>query len=130
MDIPDNPNHAGRVRGLAVCVARVLADDDLLAGRRHFDGVRDVHGRSEMMMMINANNFDSYEQARDVYLNVIVSKYGATRLDWGFGRWLFLSWDKTLTSDELEYWVTLDRLGILTNDGARRLAKAKKAAQK
>ena len=77
-----------------------------------------------MSIPIMANRFASYEQARDVY-NSLCDKYGATRIDWGFGRWLWLGYNAA-ERGELEYWRDLNAIGILTADGRRRLAKAEK----
>lgn len=77
-----------------------------------------------MSIPIMANRFTSYEQARDVY-NSLCDKYGATRIDWGFGRWLWLGYNAA-ERGEIEYWRDLNAIGILTADGRRRLAKAEK----
>ena len=81
------------------------------------------------MEPINANNFGSYDQARDAYYNGAVPKFGATRLEWGFGRWLYLP-AAMKDADDLSLWETLDELRSLTNDGHKRLARAKKEAAK
>ena len=40
----------------------------------------------ETIKPIVANRFADYETAHAYYNGTIVPKYGATRLDWGFGR--------------------------------------------
>lgn len=82
-----------------------------------------------MEKLIMANNFASYDEARDEY-DRLCEKYGATRLDWGFGKWLWLPYEAARISDELGYWRALRKLGILTNDGVKRLARAEKAEAK
>ena len=82
------------------------------------------------MKLINANNFNSYDQAYDTYYNGVVPKYGATRMEWGFGKWLFIEHAATVETDTLAFWGLLDHMGILTADGRKRLARAKKAAER
>ena len=65
--------------------------------------------------------FESYEAARDAYA-AVVEKRGATRLDWGFGKWLWLE-DK---GDDLENWRAMETAGILTQAGSKMLARAEK----
>ena len=79
------------------------------------------------MRIYNANNFDSYQQAWEAYYNGVVPKYGATRMEWGFGRWLFIDHAATVETDDLRFWGLLEHLGILTADGRKRLARARKA---
>lgn len=71
--------------------------------------------------MKNKDTFCSYETAERFYQNSVVPKYGATRLPWGFGKWLWMDYN----DDEIRNWEEMKRLGILTTDGCRRLAKAK-----
>lgn len=78
------------------------------------------------MKLINANNFDSYEKAWDAYYNGVVPKYGATRMEWGFGRWLLIEHAATTGVDTLAFWGLLEHMGILTADGRKRLARARK----
>lgn len=78
------------------------------------------------MQIINANNYATYVEAWDAYYDGVVPKYGATRMDWGFGRWLFLDHDLTQGIDDIAFWELLDRIGILTADGRKRLSRAKK----
>lgn len=66
--------------------------------------------------------FASYELAIDNYENEVVPKYGATRLPWGFGKWLWLD----VKNDEMEYWSDMERAGILTCAGRKMLSKARK----
>lgn len=66
--------------------------------------------------------FDSYELAIYNYENEVVPKYGATRLPWGFGKWLWLD----VKNDEMEYWSDMERTGILTQEGRKMLSKARK----
>ena len=80
--------------------------------------------------MKNKDLYTSYEQAYNVYYDGVVPKYGATRLEYGFGRWLWLECPPAATGDALEYWRSMKDAGILTNDGLKRLAKAEKAAAK
>ena len=82
------------------------------------------------MTLINANNFSSYEQAYDAYYNGVVPKYGATRMQWGFGKWLFIEHAATVATDTIAFWELLDHMGILTADGRKQLARAKKAGAK
>ena len=65
--------------------------------------------------------FESYEAARDAYA-AVVEKRGATRLDWGFGKWLWLE----VRGDAMEDWREMERAGILTNAGRTALARAEK----
>lgn len=70
--------------------------------------------------------FVSYELAIDNYESVVVPKYGATRLPWGFGKWLWLD----VKDDKMEYWTDMERAGILTSDGRKMLARARKGGAK
>ena len=80
-----------------------------------------------MTKLINANSYETYEDAHEVYCNAVVPTYGATRMDWGFGRWLWL--DCTVKgSGRLETWRLLRAAGILTADGRKRLERAEKEA--
>ena len=78
------------------------------------------------MQLLNANNYATYDKAWDVYYNGVVPKYGATRMEWGFGRWLYIPHQQTTGDDTLAYWELLDSIGILTADGRKRLARAQK----
>ena len=75
--------------------------------------------------MRNKDVYDSYEEARRMYDANIVPQFGATRLDWGFGRWLWLDY----IEDRLEAWRAMDKAKILTADGRKRLARAEKEAK-
>ena len=81
------------------------------------------------MTLINANNFASYEQAWDAYYNGVVPTYGATRLEWGFGKWLYIAHSATVDTDFLAFWRLLDHKGLLTADGRKRLKRAIKQAE-
>lgn len=81
------------------------------------------------MRKIMANRFATYEQARDAYVNAVVPLYGATRLDWGFGRWLYLDFN-VVDGNKLSYWLELDKIGILTTDGRKRFRREMDAAAK
>ena len=70
--------------------------------------------------------FASYEQAAYTYENDVVPKYGATRLPWGFGKWLWLD----VKEGKMEYWSDMGRAGILTREGCEMLAKARKGGVK
>lgn len=72
--------------------------------------------------MKNKDLFDGYEAAIDRYTNHIVPKFGATRLDWGFGKWLWLE-DR---GGEMENWRAMKAAGILTNAGQKMLERAEK----
>lgn len=78
------------------------------------------------MQLLNANNYATYDKAWDVYYNGVVPKYGATRMEWGFGRWLYIPHQQTTGDDTLAYWELLDSIGILTADGRKRLSRAQK----
>lgn len=70
--------------------------------------------------------FPSYELAIHNYESVVVPRYGATRLPWGFGKWLWLD----VKNDEIEYWSDMEQAGILTNAGCKMLARARKGDAK
>lgn len=72
-----------------------------------------------------ANRFDSYEQAWSAYYENVVPNFGATRMEWGFGKWLYLD-GAAADGDKLAFWGLLDHIGILTLDGRKRLASARK----
>ena len=80
--------------------------------------------------MKNKDLYDSYELARAVYDDGVVPRYGATRMEFGFGRWLWLDCPPTATGDALAYWHAMRDAGILTNDGLKRLARAEKGGAK
>ena len=69
--------------------------------------------------------FETYEQAWGMYFNTLVPEYGCTRMEWGFGRWLWL--DFIEREPRVALWQRMEDLGILTADGRKRLARAKKA---
>lgn len=73
--------------------------------------------------MKNKELFETYEAARDHYDNIVVPQFGATRIDWGFGRWLWLD---AQGDDALAYWRKLRDAGILTADGTKKLARLEK----
>lgn len=75
--------------------------------------------------MQNKNLYESYEAARRAYDFTVVPRYGTTKMDWGFGRWLWLEYK----GDTLDYWRSLNSAGILTQDGVRRLRNAEKNAR-
>lgn len=65
--------------------------------------------------MKNKDRFDSYEKADAYYNNVCVPRFGATRLPWGFGRWLWLD-----HCDNIEFdWGEMRKAGILTAQGRK-----------
>lgn len=70
--------------------------------------------------MQNKDKFFNYETARYTYDNCVVPKYGATRMEYGFGRWLWMEFKE----DEIEYWKDMDEIGILTSAGRKMLLKA------
>lgn len=74
--------------------------------------------------MKNKDKFSDYETARYVYDNCVVPKYGATRMEYGFGRWLWMEFKE----DKIEYWKDMDEIGILTSAGRKMLLKAIKQA--
>lgn len=81
--------------------------------------------------MKNKDLFESYEAALYCYENVIVTQFGATRLEYGFGRWLWL--DAVEPDDDsaiVREWTVMKDAGILTNAGLKKLARyAKEAAR-
>ena len=81
------------------------------------------------MTIINANNYDTYGGAWNAYYNEVVPKYGATRMEWGFGKWLYIEHAATVDTETLAFWNLLDHLGILTADGRKRLKRAMKQAK-
>ena len=76
--------------------------------------------------MKNMCRFESYEKAREAYDEGVVPTYGATRIDWGFGRWLWLDYNP----DKTAYWRSMRAAGILTADGRKRLARAEEGVAK
>ena len=119
-DIVAEMRHWGLGRWASPTDIKCLAD--------RIEATLEAEGGREVTMLIMANRFPSYEQARDVYLG-LVEKYGATRLEWGFGRWLWLDYNAA-EWDELEYWRALNKIEILTADGRKRLAKSEKQTAK
>ena len=81
----------------------------------------------------NKDMFDSYDAARRFYDNVVVPQFGATFMEWGFSRWLWLevtgtsSWPSP--RDCMEAWRAMEKAGILTLEGSRSLARAEKAVK-
>ena len=73
----------------------------------------------------NKDRFDNYDIAYATYHGEIVPKFGATRMEWGFGRWLWMEH----IEGELPYWMAMDALGILTGAGHKMLTRAIKAAR-
>jgi hypothetical protein len=69
--------------------------------------------------MKNKDCFETYEAAREQYETIIVPQFGATRMDWGFGRWLWLD----VIDDPLKAWLAMDEARILTNAGKKLLAR-------
>ena len=81
--------------------------------------------------MKNKECFPTYESARYTYDNHIVPNFGATRMEHGFGRWLWLDVVGEDVADRgLVTWSNMDKAGILTQDGRKRLQRAIRAAQK
>ncbi len=76
--------------------------------------------------MKNKERFPTYDAARFTYDERIVPEFGATKLEFGFGRWLWIDY----TTDNLEYWMRMARAGILTQDGRRRLERTLRNARK
>lgn len=74
--------------------------------------------------MKNKDLFETYEAARDQYNKIVVPLCGATRMDWGFGRWLWLD----AQDDALANWRALRDAGILTAEGRRMLARVEREA--
>lgn len=70
---------------------------------------------------------EGYESAMARY-GELVEEFGCTRLEWGFGRWLWL--DVKKWESKLEFWGRLDDLGILTAFGKKRLAAARRAKER
>ena len=79
--------------------------------------------------MKNKECFPTYEAARFAYDNQIVPNFGATRMEHGFGRWLWLDVVGENVADRgLATWRNMDKAGILTQDGRKMLARAEKEA--
>lgn len=79
--------------------------------------------------MKNKECFPTYESARFAYDNNIVPNFGATRLECGFGRWLWLDVVGEDVADRgLATWRDMDKAGILTQAGRKMLARAEKEA--
>lgn len=77
--------------------------------------------------MKNKECFPTYESARFAYDNSIVPNFGATRLEFGFGRWLWLDVvGKDVPDPGLATWRDMDKAGILTQAGRKMLARAEK----
>lgn len=76
------------------------------------------------MRVKNKDCFESYEAAREQYDKIVVPQFGATRMDWGFGRWLWLD---VQGDDLLEFWRRMKDAGILTCAGCKMLARIEKA---
>lgn len=80
---------------------------------------------TRVMRNKNKDLFDSYDDARRHFDEVVVPQFGATRMDWGFGRWLWLE----VTEDCMEAWRAMEEASILTQEGRRHLARAEKAVK-
>lgn len=65
--------------------------------------------------MKNKDRFDSYEEAEAHYNDICVPRFGATRLPWGFGRWLWLDCFNNIALE----WGAMDKAGILTAKGSK-----------
>ena len=79
--------------------------------------------------MKNKECFPTYEAARYTYDNHIVPNFGATRMEHGFGRWLWLDVVGEDVADRgLATWRSMDKAGILTQAGRKMLARAEKEA--
>lgn len=65
--------------------------------------------------MKNKDRFDSFEKADAYYNNVCVPRFGATRLPWGFGKWLWLEHYDNLSLE----WGEMYKAGILTAKGKK-----------
>jgi len=79
--------------------------------------------------MKNKECFPTYEAARYTYDNHIVPNFGATRMEHGFGRWLWLDVVGEDVADRgLATWRNMDKAGILTQAGRKALARAEKEA--
>ena len=76
--------------------------------------------------MKNKECFETYNGAWDMYYNTIVPQFGATRMEWGFGKWLWLE----CVPDRMAAWRLMDEARILTADGRKRLVRAEKEAAK
>lgn len=74
--------------------------------------------------MKNKERFATYEQARGCF-DAVAPIYGITRMDWGFGRWLWLDYNE----DRNAYWKSMEEAGILTADGRKKLALEIKKAE-
>ena len=80
------------------------------------------------MRILMANRFDSYDQAWSAYYEGVVPTYGATRMEWGFGKWAYLD-SASADGDRLAFWGLLDEIGILTADGRKRLKRARRESE-
>ena len=79
--------------------------------------------------MKNKDCFPTYESARFAFDNNIAPNFGVTRMDWGFGRWLWLDVVGEDVPDRgLATWRDMDKAGILTAAGRKALARAEKKA--
>lgn len=70
--------------------------------------------------MKNKDMYETYDAAYDAYYNGVIQEFGATRLPWGFGRWLWMEH----SGDRIADWQKMRLYGILTNEGVRRLKQA------
>lgn len=66
--------------------------------------------------------FPTYAEARAAFDISFAPRFGITKMDWGFGRWLWLE----QFPDPLTNWLRFDAAGILTADGRKRLKRAEK----
>lgn len=87
------------------------------------NGKREGSGRPRRMSEL----FDSYQEAVMGYEEEI-RLYGCTRLDWGFGKWLWM--EAREGEDRLSHWRRLGEVGILTNAGRTALERAERKAGK
>ena len=81
--------------------------------------------------MKNKDLFATYDDAWHCYYDVVVPQYGATRLEYGFGRWLWL--DAVEPVDDaaiVREWHMMKDAGILTNDGLKKLARYEKNTER
>lgn len=72
------------------------------------------------------DRFESYSKATEAYQQHVAA-YGCTRMEWGFGKWLWL--DEIPGESSLDYWKRLSKIGILTQAGEKKLAACRKAQQ-
>lgn len=79
---------------------------------------------------MNKDLFKTYKDAWNCYYNVIVPQFGATRLEYGFARWLWLDAVEPVDDSAIvREWTAMKDAGILTNDGLKKLARFEKEAK-